>query len=120
MPFVDIPVIPSEAHYRFGVVIEDVGYLVDVRWNARDTAWYLDWYTLEEKIIALNLKVVLGAYLGRRYPVPPFSNGVLVAVDTSGNEVEAGFDDFGTRVVLRYILVIDLIAQHAAAAAATG
>ena len=116
MPFMDIPTFPSEAHYRFGVVIEDEGYLVDVRWNSRDEAWYLDWYTLEEKIIALNIKVVLGMYLGRRSQVPPFTKGVLVAVDTSGQDMEAKFDDFGTRVILRYIPVIDLIAQNAAAA----
>lgn len=111
MPFIDIPVVPSDAHYRFGIVLEDVGYIVDARWNSRDEAWYLDWYTLEEKIIALNLKVVLGCYLGRRYQSAPFTNGVLVAVDTSGKDVEAKFDDFGTRVVLRYIPVIDLINQ---------
>lgn len=115
MPFIDIPVIPSEANYRFGVAIEDASYLVDMRWNSRDEAWYMDWFTVDEEVVALNLKVLLGVYIGRRYPLPPFSQGVLVAVDTSGDQVEAKFDDMGTRVVLRYIPIIDLITQRNAA-----
>lgn len=118
MAFIDIPVFPSEAYYRFGVVIEDNNYLVDVRWNSRDLAWYLDWYTIEEKIIALNIKVVLGMYLGRRAAAAPFTNGVLVAVDTSNTDTEPGFDDFGTRVILRYIPVVDLMNQRDAASRA--
>lgn len=104
-----LPLVPSIAEYRFGMTLNNVLYIIDLRWNSSESAWYMDWYKEDETPIAIGIKVVLGAYLGRRCGEAPFTVGVLVAVDTSGAKREAGFDDLGTRVVVRYIPVEDLI-----------
>lgn len=109
MAFQDLPLVPSVASYRFGVALNENQYIIDVHWNSREEAWYLDWYKEDDTVIAIGLKVVLGAYLGRTKTVPPFSEGSLVAVDTSGESIEATFDDLGSRVIVRYIPVEDLI-----------
>lgn len=109
MAFYDLPLKPSNASYRFATVIKDVSYIIDVHWNTRESAWYMDWYREDLTEIVLGVKIVLGCYLGRRVDEPPFSEGVLVAVDTSGEGVEAAFDDIGTRVIVRFIPTEDLL-----------
>lgn len=109
MAVYDLPLQPSLAEYRFATVIKDAAYIIDVRWNSTEEAWYLDWYQEDLTVIAIGLKVVRGAYIGRRVAVPPFTEGVLVAVDTTGGTTEAAFDDLGTRVVVRYIPTEDIM-----------
>lgn len=109
MASIQIPVLPSVGSYRFATVIETVAYIFDVRWNTRDQAWYLDVLEVDETPIMRGMKILLGVYLGRRSSHPLFMNGVLVASDMSAQGKEAGFDDLGTRVLLQYIPVLDLI-----------
>lgn len=113
MALFDLPLVAGSPSYRFGMVLQDASYLIDVRWNSREQAFYMDWYTESEAPVVLGIKVVLGTFLGRRSDQAPFKDGVLVAVDTSGAEREATLDDLGTRVIVRYIPVEDLIALNA-------
>jgi hypothetical protein len=112
MASLEIPLVPSIGSYRFGTAIDTVPYLFDVRWNTRDQAWYLDVLETDETPIVRGVKIVLGAYLGRRSNHPLFKNGVLVASDTSGATRDATFDDLGTRVKLQYIPVLDLMQRQ--------
>lgn len=111
MAAIEIPFAPSIGAYRFATVIGTGSYTFDVRWNTRDAAWYFDVSDSDGAFIVVSVKVVLGAYLGRRSNHPLFANGVLVAVDLSGQELDATFDDLGTRVALQYIPVLDLIVR---------
>lgn len=105
----EIPLLPKFANYRFGVTIENHPYLFEPRWNTRDFAWYLNILEVTEEPIVYGVKVVLGTYLGRRSNHKLFRQGVLVAVDTTGEGRDATYDDFGTRVILEYIPVLELI-----------
>lgn len=111
MAAIEVPFVPSIGAYRFTTVIETKQYVFDVRWNTRDAAWYFDVLDADESPIVKSIKVVLGAYLGRLSHHPLFTNGVMVAVDLSGQELDATFDDFGTRVAIQYIPVLDLIVR---------
>lgn len=95
-----IPTQQSIPNYRIGVPIDGTLFLFDFRWNARDAAWYFDMYEADETPIVVGVKIVLGTYLGRRCTHPFFASNVLVARDTSGQGLDAGFDDLGARVVL--------------------
>jgi hypothetical protein len=106
---VQLPVVPSIGNYRFATAIETVNYIFEVRWNTRDAAWYLNVLESDETPIIYGAKVVLGAYIGRRVDHPLFNDGVLVASDTSGAGLDAGFNDFGTRVLLQYVPILDLV-----------
>ena len=127
-----LPFKPSIGSYRFSADIEDATYIFDVEWNARDNvsrttglplgAWYFHIYEQNLKRIACSLKIVTGAYIGRRVNHPLFRRGVMVAIDTSGGNGrgrDAGFDDLGTRaegqrVEVRYYTAteIDTIVQE--------
>lgn len=109
-----LPILPEVSgvrvgQFRVGTTIENIQYIFDGRWNSRDAAWYLDLYEIDQTPIITGLKVVLGCYLGRRVNHRLFRDGVLVAVDLSGQHKDATFDDFGVRVVLEWIPVLELL-----------
>lgn len=109
MAVVELPFSPSIGQYTFTATIETVQYVFNVRWNTRDSAWYFDVLEADTTPIVYGLKIVLGTYIGRRTNHPLFNDGVIVAVDLSGQETDAGFDDLGIRVALQYIPALDLI-----------
>lgn len=97
-----LPLRPSIPNYRVGTVLNSTPVLLDVRWNARDAAWYLDMLTEDEDPIAIGCKIVLGVLLGGRSTNPAFPVGVLMAADLSGEGREATLDDLGTRVLVYF------------------
>lgn len=111
MAAIELPFVPSLANYRVGTTIEGASYIFDARYNSRTKAFYLDVRDISATLIIAGIKVVLGAYLGRRSTHQLFRNGVLVAVDLSDQKREATLDDFGVRVVIEYIPVLDLMVR---------
>lgn len=97
-----LPLFPSEPNYRVSVVLAGTLYVLDVRWNGRDEAWYLDVSTEDGNPIRTGIKVVLGALLGGRVVSDDFPLGVFQAVDTTNAGAEAGFDDLGDRVQIYF------------------
>jgi hypothetical protein len=77
-------------------------YVVDLRWNERAAAWFMDLYDEAESPIRVGIKVVIGTWLGRRSVDPRFPPGAIVAIDTSGAGRDATLDDLGTRVILLF------------------
>lgn len=108
-PSLEMPLLPRFANYRFGATIEAVPYLFDVRWNSRASAWYMDVLEAGEAPIVLGIKLVLGAYLGRRSNHRLFQRGVFMMFDTSNAGRDATYDDLGERVVLLYVPIDELI-----------
>lgn len=100
-----IPFTSSDNNYRLVIPLGGTNYLFDVRWNSRDSAWYISILTEDEVPIGSGLKLVLGARLGRHNPHPFFKEHTLVVLDTSGEDRDAGYDDLGARVVLVHVLV---------------
>lgn len=109
----DIPIVTSNPWHVLSVALrENSGDVVtwdfEFKWNYRNASWY---FTLSQDNVvqAAGVRVVLGKYLGSRSRASFFFDSVLVAIDTSGKGVEAGLDDFGTRVVLRRFSVLEVI-----------
>lgn len=107
----EIPFVGGIGYYRFGTTIESTPYLFDVRWNDRDQSWRFDVLEIDETLIAAGIRINLGVYMGRQYNHPLFKGGVFVAVDLSGKRIEAGYLDLGTRVVVQYIPVLELLTR---------
>lgn len=97
-----LPLRPSIPNYRVGTKLGGVSYVLDVRWNGRADAWYLDVLDEGADPIRVGIKLVLGAALGRRCVDPRFPPGILMASDTSGAGVDATLDDMGDRVQVFY------------------
>lgn len=93
-----LPFVPSVPNYRVGTTLDGRTYILDVRWNGRDAAWYFDILAEDETPIRRGIKVVLGTSLGGRVSDPAFPQGIIAASDLSGAGIDAGLDDIGTRV----------------------
>lgn len=111
-----LPLEPSIARYDFTLALPTPGalagtpYIFALRWNSRDTAWYMDVSEIDETTIVIGLKLVLGTYIGRTVTHPLFTEGVFVAVDTTNQHEEATYDDMGTRVELWYYTAAEIAA----------
>ena len=105
-----IPLIPSNPNYRVTTTIGGDPYIFDVLWNVRDGAWYFDLLNPDETPIAYGLKIVIGTSIGRRIKHPLFQAGAFMAKDLSNQYLDAGLDDMGVRVQLRYYTVFDIMA----------
>ena len=104
-----LPFLPSIGVYDFTCSINARTYLFDVRWSGYERAWYFDLYDDASNIVGLNNKIVLGAFIGRRHDHVLFREGVIIAADLSGKHQEFGFDDVGTRCIVQYVPVLELI-----------
>ncbi len=99
---VQLPLVGGVPNYRVGTAFGDTQVILDVRWNARDGAWYLDILAEDETPMARGIKIVLGALLGYRSTDPRLPAGALLASDLSGAGADATLDDLGTRVAVYY------------------
>lgn len=98
-----LPLIPSVDVYTFDTVLDEITYYFRVYWNGRDEAWFLDVYDADQQAIAYGIKIVLGTNLGRTVDHPLTRQGMLVAIDRSGEGRDATFDDLGDRVVVLHL-----------------
>lgn len=112
-----LPLVPSIPSYRRTTTIDGAPYHLDLRWNARDAAWFLDILEIDGTPIARGVKVVLGTYLARYTDHPLTRQGVLIAIDTSGDRRDAGLDDLGARVEVRWYSQIEIVGVARALAA---
>jgi hypothetical protein len=105
---VQLPLDSLDPKYRVGITLNDVPYILDVRWNDRDGAWYFDMLDIDDDPIRMGIKIVLGTALGWRSTDPRFPNGGIFAEDLSGEGRDATIDDLGTRVMVYYYTVAEL------------
>ena len=110
MATVNLPLVPSIPNYRVGTVLDGTQYLIDVRWNGRASTWFMDFYQADETPIRMGIAIVLGVILNGLCVDPAFPPGAMVAIDTSNQDLDAGLDDLGTRVVVAYFPVADILA----------
>ena len=108
MPSV-IRLTPSTPLQGGSVTLDGEPYVLRVRWNTSDAAWYLDaWERDGTTPIAFGVKLVLGARLGSTYNHALFAAGMFM-LDLSDTGAEAGFDDLGTRVLLIHMTADDAV-----------
>lgn len=107
-----IPIPPNTPHFTMQVVLDSVLYGLQLHWNARAAAWYLDIFDgggfEDANLIAAGRKVVVDGAIWLRLRDARLPPGMMVAVDTSSTAVEAGINDLGARVQLMYLSRVDL------------
>jgi hypothetical protein len=97
-----LPSIQDSPHYDFVVELDGATYLVELKWNEREAAWYLSIGADEDTPLVAGKKVVLNIPLISRHRDSRLPPGALIALDTSGKDEPPGLDDLGRRVVLTY------------------
>jgi hypothetical protein len=108
---VSVLVLPTRAdapYYDFEIELEQRSFLFTFRWNARDDAWIFDLATGDGEAILSGRKVTLGMPLLARFRDARLPAGDLLALDTTGQDVEPGLEELGGRVVLLYVEAGDL------------
>lgn len=103
-----LPFKPSIPFQRVSTTLAGIEYVLQLRWNGRDEAWYLDVLTEDEDVIRAGVKIVLGSLLGRRSVDVRFPPGVLIATDHSGAGVDASLDDLGVRVAVYFYTLAEM------------
>lgn len=98
--------------YTFGVELDGVTYLLTFRWNDREAAWFFDLADSDGDPLMSGRKVTIGTALLARFRTPGLPPGELEAIDTTGAQVEAGFDELGARVQLVYFAASELPASY--------
>lgn len=96
-----LPFVPSRNNYRIGIALNGARYLIDnIHWNGRDGdgAWYFDIREEDETLILAGFKVVIGTDLSRRSTNAFFSRFRIDVLDTSGSNIDAGYDELGVRI----------------------
>lgn len=97
-----LPAHHAAPYYDFEVELEGRSYAFAFRWNERAGAWFMTVHDAAGIILVAGRKVVLGASLLGRSRNPALPPGGLVAIDTSGADIDAGRDDLGERVLVVY------------------
>jgi hypothetical protein len=105
-----LPLIPSVPFYRVSTTLDDDVFLLDLKWNTRDAAWYMTILTPDEDVIVAEVKIVLGTLLGARSTDPRMPAGILQVCDLAGTGVDATLDDLGERVVIYYTPIAEFAA----------
>lgn len=89
-------------HYDLQVVLDGAVFTLELRWNTRDEAWYMDLRTEAGDPILTSVKVVVDWPLAGRCVDARRPAGALFAIDTSSERRDPGKDDLGSRVILVY------------------
>ena len=106
-----LPFVPSVPFYRFSVLLGGTPYVFDVRWNSRAAQWYFDMSEEDGTAIVRGAAIALGAISGRTSSHPFMFTGVILARDTTQQNVDPTLDDLGTRVQVIYMTRDEMAAE---------
>lgn len=102
-----LPIAPAGAPaFKFQTDLDGVTFSFSFQWNETAAAWFMTIGDAEENPLVSGLRVVVGFPLANRVLPAGFFTGLLYAVDTSGQDLDPALDDFGTRVLLKYLSTV--------------
>lgn len=106
-----LPISQEGAQFSFSCELEGVSYTFRFRWNDRDGAWFMEIGDGSGNTIISGIKVLLGLYLLNLASSSALPTGDFVAIDTTDQDVDAGFEDLGRRIQIYYFTRDELIAN---------
>lgn len=102
-----IPVTQSP-YYEQVTTLEGTNYRFTFKWNKREGYWYFDLADADAVPIRSGIKCVLGTLLLKRVTDARRPPGEIACVDVTASGQDAGFDDFGSRVLLYYFTAAEV------------
>lgn len=93
--------------YRFRANLSGGLFSFEFQWNARDSSWSVAISDATGNLL-LSKKIALNTPLTYRYSNPALPKGEFLAIDTSGQNVEPGLTDLGSRVLFTFTDAADL------------
>jgi hypothetical protein len=98
-------------HYSFQCELDGATFTFEFIWNDRDGAWYMQVGDGEENLLVGATRVVLGTLFTARVRNSALFTGQLQAKDTSGQNIDAGIEDLGSRVQIWYFTAAEIAAN---------
>lgn len=92
--------------YSFPILLDGQKFSFDFMWNDRAGFWAFILSDATGEPI-LRRKVVVGLPLFSRFGDPRLPPGELVALDTTGRDLDPGLQELGARVLLTYLEAAD-------------
>lgn len=103
MATVSLP-ISNDPWSELQVKLDGVGYTIELRWNTRASAWFMELRDTDDNVLVTGRKITVDwPLINLRDNNPLLPPGQLYAYDTSGQSLDPTLDDLGTRVVLLYL-----------------
>lgn len=106
-----IPCRPDLTWYDMQVVLEDVTFTLEFRWNAVEECWYMDLKAEDDDPIVTSVKVVVDFPLCNRVNDPRRPSGYFMANDTANLGEDPGIADLGDRVRLLFFTAGEVLAE---------
>lgn len=105
-----VPITSDFDDYSFTINLDGTIYELAFRWNSRKEKWFVS-MSLEDGTPIVGMRPVIADW-------PPFARfrnaslppGELMFIDTSGQNIDPGHDDLGSRVLLIYLEEVDVAA----------
>ena len=98
----EIPITSNDASFKIRTILEEIELVLMIRWNSRFQRWILDILDSGETALVLGIPMHINLELIFRFEVPGLPPGLLLLLDKTGGNVEAGRFDLGDRVALIY------------------
>lgn len=108
----DLPIEQNSSHFRFRTELDGATYTFEFRWNDRWDAWLMSIGDAEGNPVASGVRVVINMPLVSHLSDPRLPPGVLMAIDTTGQNLDAGYQDLGRRVPLMYTTAAEVIERY--------
>lgn len=89
-------------YYDFSIELDGATYQLELRWVERAASWFMSIMDADGTMLLASRRLVLGAFIMRRFKNPALPPGDFHLVDTTGEDIEAGLYDLGARVLLLY------------------
>lgn len=89
--------------HDYAVVLDGTEYRLKIHYRERNDRWYLSIYDADDEALLLTKKLSIDTRLLVNHVIDGLPPGDFILIDTSGSDVECGWDDFGTRCALVYI-----------------
>ncbi len=108
-----LPLDSADPHYTLELDLEGSRFVAILDWNERDASWYFSLELPDGTQLLDGHRMVIGQPLLRRIKDSRRPKGDIILLDTSGEQLDAGRDELGGRVVALYYEQADLAALAA-------
>lgn len=103
-----IPLTSAQPAYLETVEIDGTTYRLNVVWNTRTEAWYLDFLEANETAIILGQKLTSGWLPWARFADSRLPQGAVAVVDTIAQNQKPGREELGVSATLVFATQAEL------------
>lgn len=99
-----LQLVSNERNYSIEVNLDNENFLFRFLWNPRSACWFFDLSRVSDGRLLLDSKrIAVGTVPLQQFVGPEWPKGQLYIFDTSGQDLDPGETDLGSRVQIHYL-----------------